>query len=119
MKKLLVLLVLLITSFSYASSPQFLVWDAPTTNTDGSPLTDLGGYKVYCGDSSGNYTIVKDIGLPLENRYQLDQILTEEKTYYCVMTAYDAAGNESDYSNEVSFPFVINLPNAPQNVRTE
>src|SRR5712691_8977244 len=27
-------------------------WTAPTTNTDGSPLTDLAAYRVYYGTSS-------------------------------------------------------------------
>jgi ABC-type glycerol-3-phosphate transport system substrate-binding protein len=31
-----------------------LTWDAPTTNVDGTPLTDLAGYKVYYGTSLGN-----------------------------------------------------------------
>jgi hypothetical protein len=26
-------------------------WDAPTENTDGTPLTDLGGYRVAVGTS--------------------------------------------------------------------
>ena len=26
-----------------------LSWDPPTTNADGTPLTDLAGYKVYYG----------------------------------------------------------------------
>ena len=29
-----------------------LAWNAPTTNTDGSALTDLSGYRVYTGTSS-------------------------------------------------------------------
>ena len=32
-----------------------MAWDTPTTNTDGSPLTDLGGYKLYYGAASGIY----------------------------------------------------------------
>ncbi len=31
-----------------------LAWDAPTTNTDGTPLTDLAGYKIYYGPTSGS-----------------------------------------------------------------
>ena len=40
-----------------------LAWDAPALNTDGSALTDLTGYKVYYGPSSGNYTGVLDVGM--------------------------------------------------------
>ncbi|MDH3642435.1 MAG: hypothetical protein OES38_10090, partial [Gammaproteobacteria bacterium] len=40
-----------------------LTWVAPTENVDGSPLTDLAGYKIYYGDSSRSYltpTVVND-----------------------------------------------------------
>ena len=41
-----------------------LTWNAPTTNIDGSPLTDLAGYKVYHSQASGVYTDIdsKDVG---------------------------------------------------------
>ena len=31
-----------------------LSWIAPTTNVDGSSLTDLGGYKIYWSTVNGN-----------------------------------------------------------------
>jgi len=31
-----------------------LSWTAPTENSDGSPLTDLAGYKIHYGSSHGN-----------------------------------------------------------------
>src|SRR3972149_5909585 len=64
-----------------------LTWDPPTTNTDGTPLTDLAGYKIHYGTTSGNYTTVIDVG---------------NVTTYFATTAYDSSGNESGYSNEVS-----------------
>ena len=33
-----------------------LAWDAPTTNADGTSLTDLTGYRVYWGLSPGSPT---------------------------------------------------------------
>ncbi|MGB5739562.1 MAG: putative Ig domain-containing protein, partial [Woeseia sp.] len=33
-----------------------LSWVPPTLNTDGTPLNDLAGYKIYWGSESGNYT---------------------------------------------------------------
>ena len=39
-----------------------LMWETPTTNVDGSPLTDLAGFKVYWGTVSGTYFGVKVIG---------------------------------------------------------
>ena len=76
-----------------------LSWIAPTTNSDGTLLTDLAGYKIYYGTSSGNYTQTIDAGNVIT--YQVAG-LTNGGTYYFSVTAYDAAGNESGYSTEVS-----------------
>jgi hypothetical protein len=75
-----------------------LAWDAPTTNTDGSPLTDVAGYKVHYGTSSGNYTKVIDVGHV--KTYKIEGLRSD--TYYFAVTVYDISGNESAYSNEVS-----------------
>jgi len=76
-----------------------LSWLAPTTNVDGSPLTDLGGYKLYWSTISGVYSDAdsRDLGNILLSSIPLN--LTG--TYYFVVTAYDIAGNESEFSNEV------------------
>jgi len=76
-----------------------LSWDAPTTYVDGRPLGDaLGGFKVYYGTSSRNYTHVVDIGKV--TTYRVAGL--SPATYCFAVTAYDRSGNESDYSNEVS-----------------
>ena len=75
-----------------------LSWNAPTTNTDGTPLTDLAGYKVHMGTSSGNYTTVVDIGNVMT--YTVSNLAPG--TYYFVVTAYDSSSNESSFSNEAS-----------------
>ena len=75
-----------------------LSWDAPTTYTDGTPLTDLAGYKVYMGTSSGNYTTVVDVGNVAT--YVVSNLAPD--TYFFVVTAYDSASNESSFSNEAS-----------------
>ena len=75
-----------------------LSWTAPTTYTDGSPLTDLAGYKIYYGPSSGNYIASLDIGN--STSYTINNLSTG--TYYFAVTAYDASGYESTFSNEVS-----------------
>ncbi len=75
-----------------------LTWNAPTTNEDGTPLTDLAGYKIYYGMSHGKYTKVIDVGNI--TRHKVKGL--EPGAYYFVVTAYDTEGNESTYSNEVS-----------------
>jgi len=94
---------------------------------DGTPLTDLGGYKVYCGQQSGQYTVVKDVGIPTTTTstgdimYPIRNVLPPQTsaTWYCAVTAYDQVGNESDYSNEVSFPFDTLPPAAPSGLGTQ
>jgi len=82
-----------------------LAWDAPTTNVDGSPLTDLAGYKVYVGTATGVYGNSIDVGTAIQSgntvTYSLSG-LTPGQTYYIAVTAYDIENNESTYSNEVT-----------------
>lgn len=76
-----------------------LSWTAPTTNTDGSPLTDLAGYNIYRMTSSGGErTLVNDI--LVETTEHDDTGLDDGKTYYYVVRAVDENGNESPDSNE-------------------
>ncbi len=75
-----------------------LSWDPPTTNVDGTPVSDLAGYRIYYGLSSRNYSWVIDVGNV--NTYKIENL--SPGTYYFAVTAYDTSGNESDYSNEVS-----------------
>jgi hypothetical protein len=92
------LVILLYTSPLLAAGIS-LSWNAPSTNEDGTPLTDLAGYKIYYGTLSGSYTYVKDVGNV--RTYTLSNLI-DRQTYYFVATAYNTAGFESSYSNEVS-----------------
>jgi len=76
-----------------------LFWDPPTTNADGSPLTDLAGYVIYYGTATGDYTQSIDVGNA--TTYQVSN-LTKGVTYYFVVTTYDTLWNESNDSDEVS-----------------
>ena len=73
-----------------------LTWTAPTQNDDGSPLTDLAGYKLYSGTTPGNYTLLTTINNPSVTTFQVDNLAPG--TYYFVATAFSAAGVESSYS---------------------
>ncbi len=63
--------------------------------------SDLAGYKIYYGTTSGDQTNwqMKDVGDV--NRHVFHDLVAGE-TYYMVVTAYDWAGNESDPSTEAS-----------------
>ncbi|HBR52094.1 MAG TPA: hypothetical protein DEA71_18705 [Nitrospira sp.] len=79
-----------------SSSSATLTWKA---NTE----TDLAGYKVYRSTISGKYDQGNVIEMLRGNvtSYQAKN-LQFGKTYFFVVTAFDIAGNESGYSNEVS-----------------
>lgn len=94
-----------------AANPTTISWTAPTTNSDGTPLTDLAGYKVYCGVKTGVYTTPKNVGNVLS--YALSNMGLAQGTNYCAVTAYDTSGNESVKSNEVSFMLDNVAPSAP------
>ena len=72
-------------------------WDPPTTNADGTSLTDLAGYKLYHGTASRQYAMVLDVGNA--TAFTVDSL--PAGTRYFAVTAYDASGNESVHSLEV------------------
>ena len=104
---LCVVIVLGLLSTSVMAAPVTLSWDAPTTNEDGSPLTDLGGYMVYSRNASGPLGNV-DVGNVLTHTTDVG-----DNTFFTV-TAYDTSGNESGPSNEVLFGIA---PASPTNLR--
>jgi hypothetical protein len=98
-----------------------LEWDEPTTNLDGSPLTDLLGYRVYVSLSptlcpGPNF---RAIAAPDRSPGPGDVFeafltgLTGGATYFVRVTAVDTSGNESPCSPEVSGPARTDLSVAP------
>ena len=86
--------------------PVHVFWTAPTTNTDGTPLTDLAGFKIYWGANSGNYGLNVEVADPKATSYTLCNFLP--LTYYFAMKAYTTTGTESSFSNEVSYTVAAN-----------
>jgi hypothetical protein len=82
-----------------------LAWD-PNTESD------LAGYKVHYGTASGSYTVHTDVHNV--TTYSVTG-LTAGQTYYFAASAYDASGNESGYSNPVSYavPGANGAPTTP------
>jgi hypothetical protein len=81
----------LIVSNAFAGQVK-LAWD-PNTESD------LAGYRIHCGTASGSYTMHIDVHKV--TTYTVTG-LTEGQTYYFAATAYDASGNESGHSNQVT-----------------
>ena len=74
-----------------------LSWQPPTQRTDGSPLSDLAGYRILYGTAPGNYSSRITLSNPGLTSYVVDNL--SQGTWYFVMTAFDATGAESDYSS--------------------
>lgn len=77
---------------------------------------DLAGYKVYYGQASTVYSSNVDAKLAL--KYVFSN-LTEGQKYFFVVTAYDTAGNESEYSVEVSAVVPVTDKTAPTIIRVK
>lgn len=74
-----------------------LSWETPVSLADGQPLADLSGFNIYYGKSPLGYSEVIDTGDV--RTYTLQNM--PAGTYYFAITAYDSAGNETDFSPEV------------------
>jgi hypothetical protein len=76
-----------------------LRWQAPTENVDGSPLTDLAGYRVHWGTASRSYGSQVTLNDPTVTEWEAD---IPPGSYFFALTAFDVDGSESGYSNEVT-----------------
>lgn len=85
-----------------------------TLSWDPNKENNIAGYKIYYGDSSGNYGFNVDVGN--RTNYAITG-LERGKTYYFVITAYNTHGSESSYSEEVSHKAAVGatLPSLRQN----
>lgn len=75
-------------------------WAPPTTNTDGSALTNLAGYRVTYGTSASALTTTATVSNP-----SLSSTLIEDLapgTWYFAVKAYTSTGTESAISATVS-----------------
>lgn len=84
-----------------------LAWNPP-------PGWNVGGYNVYYGTSSGNYTNTLDVGT---NWYVTVDGLAAGTTYFFAVAAYDDDGLESPDSGEISLttpfaPVIISQPSS-------
>ena len=75
-------------------------WTPPTENQDNTPLTDLAGYRIYYGVSSGNYSDSIVINNPRLTSYLIENLASA--TWYFSMTAVNSSDIESVNSAEVS-----------------
>ncbi len=77
-----------------------LSWTAPTQNTDGSQLTNLGSYRIYYGTSASALTQTVDISNASISTYVVSNL--SPATWYFAVKARTVAGVESELSNVAS-----------------
>lgn len=74
-----------------------LSWTPPTENTDGTPLTDLSGYKIYYGTSASALTHSISVNTVGVSSYVVENLSPD--LWYFAITAVTASGEESNFSN--------------------
>ena len=85
-------------------------WNAPTTNANGTALTDLAGYRLYLGTTqqacpgASFLTVSSSTARPAAGQVVSHRIasLNAGATYFLRVTAVDSAGNESACSGTAS-----------------
>jgi hypothetical protein len=85
---------------SSSSSNATLSWTAPTENTDGSVLANLGGYVIHYGTAPNDLTSSITISNPGLTTYVVDNLAAG--TYYFTLSATTTTGVQSVASNEAS-----------------
>ena len=82
-------------------------WDQVTTEADGvTPERGLAGYRLHTATQAGGpYSMRQEVPVAslLDPAAPMLSLPCQEG-FYWVVTAYDAAGNESGFSNEVQVP---------------
>jgi Putative Ig domain len=68
-------------------------WLPPTTNADGTPISDLAGYRIYYGRSADELESVATVNNPGTTRRVIDNL--SPATWFFAMTAVNGAGLES------------------------
>src|SRR6266566_6011315 len=96
-------------------------WTAPTTNTDGSLLNDLGLYRVYYNTSASPcpgstfFQVATSTSTPAPNQTVNFRLtgLTTGSTYNVAITAVDTGGNESGCSGVASAVAQVDIAATP------
>jgi hypothetical protein len=74
-----------------------LTWVAPSLNTDGTPVTELAGYRIYYGTSASALTQTVALSGANTTSYQFTGLT--HGTYYFAVSAFNAMGVDSARSN--------------------
>ncbi len=91
-------------------------WTAPTTNADGTALTDLASYNLYRTDGTRTKINTSPIAVPATS-YSFSVTVSGSGTLTFVATAVDTSGNESADSNVASYVYTdTTIPSPPKSL---
>ncbi len=79
-----------------ANGSATIEWVAPTENTNGTPLTNLAGYRIYYGTSASAMTKTVQIAHPSTVSYEVTNL--SPGTWYFSVRSYTSANVESNNS---------------------
>jgi hypothetical protein len=77
-----------------------LSWTAPTTDTNGAPVTDLAGYNIYYGKSATTMTSVINVNNPASGSYTISNLASG--TWFFSVAAYNTQAMVSPLPAAVS-----------------
>lgn len=118
MKKISLMITILLAMFfvipiAFAENVE-LLWDA---NVE----ADLAGYKIFQGTPPNSWTLIATIACGPEDitccEYTVENLT--DGTYNWVATAFDDAGNESEYSDIATWTLDKTPPGKPINFRAQ
>lgn len=89
-----------VTVVQAAAGRATLSWQAPTQRVDGSPLSNLAGFRVYYGNSADDLRYVMQIVDPGARSRVIEDLTVG--IWFFAATAYDENGGESSQSSIAS-----------------
>lgn len=101
LKSLCVLGVLCAAGVHFAAAAT-LEWNLPSQ-------PEVAGCKIYIGSESRQYDRMIDVGLSTNH---VLCALEPSRVYYFALTSYDSAGNESEFSDEITYARPLDGVNA-------
>jgi len=97
-----------------------LAWNAPTKNTDGTPLTNLANYQIFLATTLGGYTQTPSatIAAPATSTSCASFGAITPGKYFVIMKAVNTTGRASVATPELDFE-IITVSEPPSELKIE
>jgi hypothetical protein len=123
MKKIVVMLIMLLTLSSTGWAGQFgvvlLYAEDVTLTWDPSPVPDIASYSIYRSATSGSYEPANLVGTVNHPEVTFTDLLVPDGTWYWVGVPTDTSGNPGPWSDEVTKTIDTTPPPKLQNFRIQ